>query len=154
MLGNDLRLRLIAMTIFLAGMSAGCGTLSSLLSLLGPRTTTVRFVNNSDFAVEGRIIIGDQQLTTEELLEQLGTEIDFNVAAGETMSLSRDCDDIQALLLDDANLQVIGGAGPDARSSVLRDGTDFDCGDRITFTFDHGPLITDFDVNTAVDQAP
>lgn len=131
--------------------SAGCGSFDTLLSLLGPRTTTVRFVNNGDFAVEGRIIIGEDQETTEELLEQFGTEISFSVEAGGTMSLSRDCDELQALLLDDANLQVVGSVGPDTRSNVLTDGSDFNCGDRITFTFDHSALITDFDVNTAID---
>lgn len=132
-------------------ISTGCGTFSTLVSLLGPRETTVRFVNNADFTVEGRIIIDDDQETTEALIKEFGTEISFSVAAGESMSLSRDCDNLQALLLDDANLQVIGSAGPDARSSVLRDGSDFNCGDRITFTFDHSAIITDFDVSSTVD---
>ncbi len=134
-----------------SALMGGCGTLSSITSLLSPNRTSVRFVNNGDFAVEGRLIIDDEQNTTEELLEQFGTEISFRVEAGETMTLSRDCDAIQAILLDDANLQVIGSAGPDARSDVLRDGSDFGCGDRVTFTFDHGGLITDFDVVVSVD---
>ncbi|MCA9257111.1 MAG: hypothetical protein KDA33_15785 [Phycisphaerales bacterium] len=151
MLRKQMTTALVAMTLSASMLATGCGSFDTLLGLLGPSTTSVRFVNNSDFAVEGRIIIGDQQLTTEELLEQFGTEISFSVAAVETTTISRDCDDLQALLLDDANLQVIGDIGPDARSGVLRDGDDFNCGDRITFTFDHSAQITDFDVTTTVD---
>ncbi|MCB9854492.1 MAG: hypothetical protein H6818_02310 [Phycisphaerales bacterium] len=131
--------------------TAGCGTLSSITRLLSPDLTYVSFVNNGDYAVEGRIIIDDEQNTTEELLEEFGTEISFRVEAGDSMTISRDCDDLQAILLDDANLQVIGSAGPDARSDVFRDGSDFNCGDRITFTFDHGPQIVDFDVSVSIE---
>lgn len=139
------------LTIGLALSGTACGLYETLLNYLGPRQTTVRFVNNGDFAVEGKIIIGDDQETTEDLLQATGTEISFSVDAGGTMSLSRDCDELQALLLDDANLQVIGGAGPDARYQLLRDGTDFNCGDRITYTFDHSAIVTDFDVAVTIE---
>lgn len=139
---------LIATSLAVTG---GCGLYDTLLSYLGPKQTTVRFINNGDFAVEGKVIIGDDQETTEDLLQATGTEISFSVDAGGTSSFSRDCDEIQALLLDDANLQVVGGAGPDTRSGLLRDGSDYNCGDRITFTFDHSAIITDFDVNTSVE---
>ncbi len=129
----------------------GCGALESLLEFFGPRETFVTFVNNSDFTVEGRIIIDDDQETTEELLEEFGTQIDFSVAAGDTTTISRDCDDLQALILADADLRIIGGVGPETRSGVLRDGDEFHCGDRITFTFDHSELIVDFDFTLSVD---
>lgn len=142
---------LTSLTLFAFG-AAGCNTgLANLFTnLLSPSTTAVRFVNNTDFNIEGRIIIDDEQNTTEELLEQLGTEIDFSVASGATNSISRDCDDLQAFLLDDANLQVLGTAGPDVRSDVLRDGSDFNCGDTIVLTFTASAIGTNFDVAVTV----
>lgn len=130
----------------------GCDTaIADLIrNLLSPQNTSIVLVNNSDFAVEGRILIDDEQNTTEEIIEEIGTEISFSVAAGEMMTITRDCDLLQAMLLDDANLQVIGGAGPDARTEVLRDGSDFNCGDQIILTFDHSEVIVDFDVSVSI----
>jgi len=135
-------------------VSTGCDTgLANLLgNLLGPSSTSVRFVNNTNFDIEGRIIIDDEQNTTEELLEEFGTEISFSVATGNTNSISRDCDDFQAFLLDDANLQLIGTAGPDTRSDVLRDGSDFNCGDTIVLTFTASAIGANFDVAVSVES--
>jgi len=138
----------------LVPVSTGCDTgLASLLgNLLGPSSTSVRFVNNTNFDIEGRIIIDDEQNTTEELLEEFGTEISFSVATGNTNSISRDCDDFQAFLLDDANLQLIGSVGPDTRSDVLRDGSDFNCGDTIVLTFTASAVGSNFDVTISYES--
>jgi hypothetical protein len=45
---------------------------------------------------------------------------------------------------------VVGEIGPETDTGVLRDGDDFGCGDRITFTFDHSAVIVDFDVTVDV----
>jgi len=134
--------------------SAGCdtGIVSLLGNLLGPSTTSARFVNNTDFDIEGRVIIDDEQNTTEEIIEELGTEIAFSVTSGSTSTISRDCDDFQAFLLDDANLQLIGSAGPDTRSDVLRDGSDFNCGDTIVLTFTASAIGTNFDVSISYES--
>ena len=125
---------------------AGCDFLLSL----SPATTTVRLVNLSDFPVEVTIFIDDEQDLPEDLLTEVGTEIQFTVAAGDTMTFSRECDAFQVMIVGDADLRIVGGIGPEARSDVLRDGDDFSCGDTITFTFDHSAAILDFDVSTSV----
>ncbi len=141
----------LSMSLVAVGV-AGCdsGIFSFLTGFLSPSSTSVRFVNNTDFNIEGRVIIDDEQNTTEELIEEIGTEISFSVASGETNSISRDCDALQAFLLDDANLQVVGSAGPDVRSDVLRDGSDFNCGDTIVLTFTASAIGTNFDVVVTV----
>jgi hypothetical protein len=47
---------------------------------------------------------------------------------------------------------VAGESGPRASSQVLRDGTDFGCGDTIVFTCDHSAAIVDFDISVAVEK--
>ena len=39
------------------------------------------------------------------------------VAAGESVSVSRDCDELQAIVVNDADLKVLGGVGPEHGSS-------------------------------------
>jgi len=126
---------------------AGCVNLGDLL----PRTTTVRLVNDGDFDVEVTIAISDEQDIPEDLLTELGTELSFTLGPGEATSFSRNCDDLQAIIVEDAELKVIGQVGPHTSSTVLRDGSQFFCRDTITFTFTHSALIVDFDVSTAVD---
>ena len=104
----------------------------------------------SDFPVEVTVFIDNEQDLPEDVLTQVGTEIQFTVAAGEIVTFSRDCDDLQVIIIDDADLRVVGGVGPEAQSDVLRDGDDFSCGDTITFTFDHSAVIIDFDVSSSV----
>jgi hypothetical protein len=50
-------------------------------------------------------------------------------------------------MIDDADLQIVGGIGPETDTRVYRDGDDFNCGDSITFTFDHPTLPTSLNVN-------
>jgi len=131
-------------------MCTGCGVLETLVNLFPSRDVTVRLVNAGEFAVEVKLFISDQQDIPEQLLDEVGTELDFTVPAGETTTFSRSCNDLQAIVVDDAQLLVIGGAGPHANSSVLRDSTNFGCGDVIVFSFDHSDLIVDFHVTSAV----
>ncbi len=134
--------------VFLSAGLPGCGF---LLDFFGPTTTSVRLVNNADFDVQVVLYYDEQQEIPRELLTELGTRMDFTIPPGEVASFSRDCDALQAIVIDDADLVVIGSIGPEANTDVLRDGSDFDCGNTITFTFDHGPLIADFDIAIAVE---
>ena len=127
-------------------VTVGCDAVSDLLS---PSRVTVSLVNNGEFEVQARFFISEDQNTLEALLTELGDELNFTVPAGETTTFTRDCDDLQAIILDDAELRVLGGVGPEADTDVLRDGDDFGCGDTIVFTFDHSDLLLDFDVAVA-----
>lgn len=125
---------------------AGCDALTPLLGTLQPNLVTVELVNNSDFAVEGTLFYDDDQDTLEEILVETGTERAFTLAAGGRSSFSVNCDDLQAIIIDNAGLQIVGDVGPEANTDILRDGDDFGCGDTIVFTFDHSDVLLDFDV--------
>jgi hypothetical protein len=75
-----------------------------------------------------------------------------NNAQGKTETFTRDCDQLQAIVIDDTDLMVIGQLGPETDTDVLRDGDDFGCGDTLVFTFDHGPLFVDFAISTSIQQ--
>jgi hypothetical protein len=111
----------------------------------------VRLVNDSDFPVEVELYYGDEQDTLEAVLTETGTPIQQTIDAGATYSFSEDCDDLQAIVIVDADLRVVGGLGPEDSTDVLRDGTNFSCGDTITFTFDHSDILTDFAIHTSVE---
>ena len=117
---------------------------------MGQNRTTVRLVNNADFTVDVDLFISTEQEVPRDILTTLGDKLEFTLAPGESSSFVRDCDDLQAIVIDDANLRVTGSIGPDADTNVLRDGSDFGCGDTIVFTFDHSSAITDFHINVAV----
>ena len=107
------------------------------LDLLLPTTVTVELVNEGSLPVEVDLFLSDQQDIPEFLLTQVGEHLTFTVEAGETVSFTRTCDDLKALVIDDADLRVIGGFGPDTRGRVRREDTDFACGDTLRFTFTH-----------------
>ena len=138
---------------YLVGVIGFLGTLPScdaLDDIIGPTLVTVRLVNTGDFPVEVELYYDDEQLTPEVLLTEIGQQLEFTVPAGETTTFSRSCDDLQALIIEDADLNIIGGLGPETNTGVLRDGDDFNCGSTITFTFAHSAEIFDFDVNYTV----
>ena len=84
------------------------------------------------------------------LVDELGERVDVFLLPGGRSSFLRSCDDLQAIVVGDADLNVLGGLGPDASSDVLRDGTDFGCGDEIQFIFHGGGNLLDFDVDVLV----
>lgn len=102
-----------------------------LLSILSSRTVTISLVNNGDFAVAVSLFTSDNQDIPVLLITEFGDQSTFIVPAGETVTFARQCDDAQAVVIDDADLLIIGGLGPEANSDVLRDNTDFSCGDTI-----------------------
>ena len=139
--------RLLSIALVLP-VVAGCDAVSNLLS---PSRVTVSLVNNGDYEVQARLFISEDQNTLEALLTEFGTELDFIVPAGETTMFTRDCDDLQAIILENADLRVLGGIGPKDSSDVLRDGDEFGCGDHIIFTFDHSDVLLDFRATPTVE---
>ena len=123
----------------------GCDALLAIL-LFGTNTTTLELVNNADFDVDVILYYDDTQEVPELLLTESGTRLEFTIGAGETQRFSRPCDELQVIIIDDADLLVIGGIGPETNTDVLRDGDDFSCGSTVRFTFDHTAAILDFDV--------
>ncbi len=121
----------------------GC---DALLGLIQPTTVTVTLVNESaGFDVDLTLFYHDDEDVFEVILTQFGTERNFTLSPGETQSFTRSCDDLRAIIIEDAELQV-PLLSPDADTEVYRMGEDFECGDEIIFTFTHSPLIQDFDV--------
>ncbi len=128
---------------------SGCDT---LLDFVRPDVTEVELQNDGDHVVDVVLYYGGQQDAPRDILTAAGNELQFSLQPGETQSFTRDCDDLQAIVIDDADLRVIGQVGPETDSDVLRDGEAFGCGDVIVFRFDHTDVLVDFDVETSVRQ--
>lgn len=134
----------------LACLIAGCDVIPFLLL---PSTVTVELVNDSLTApVTVRLFYHDDEDVFEAILVQslLTTERDETILPGETVSFTRDCDDLRAIIIERAELQVFGFS-PEVDTGVLRQGEDFFCGSTIVFRFTHSSLIFDFAVTTTID---
>lgn len=131
-------LRLAAVILLLAPL-AGCG---SLLQLLNLNRVTVRLVNDTDFPLTVELYVGDDQNTLESVLTSTGERITLTISARQTGTFDRDCDALQAIVISDADLSYILGVGPSQSTRVYRDGSDFNCGDTLTFTFTNPNLTT------------
>lgn len=130
--------------------AAAIATLISGCGLLSPSSVTVNLVNNGNFPVEVQIFVHDDQNVFQFLIEEVGEELKLSIPAGSTVSFTRDCDDLQAIMIADADLLVVGNLiSPEADTDVLRDGSDFSCGDTLTFTFTHPdiPISLSIDFN-------
>ncbi len=139
-------------------MLSGCALLVTTTLLIAgcpisPSTITVELVNDGDFPVAVTIYIHDDQLVLDSLIDDFGTELTYTVAAGNTTTFSYACDELQAIKIGDADLQVIAGFGPETDSITYRDGTHFGCGDTITFTFTHDDFVIPTELDVAFTQA-
>ena len=141
------RVLLVLAVVFIVPLS-GCDGLDGII---GANTVTVRLINQGDFDVDVTLYYYDHQEVEEELLVLLGDEVEYTIGDGNTRTFTQSCDDLQAIMIEDADLQIIGGIGPEANTDVLRDGDDFGCGDTIVFTFDHSDLIFDFEIDVDVE---
>ncbi len=121
---------------------SGCG---AILNLLGAQQTTIRIVNNASAPVRLTMFISNEQDIPEFLLDEQGERVERTVEANSEITIIRDCDDLQAVQIDDADLQLLGNIGPETSSEVFRDGSDFNCGDTIRFTFTGTLLSLDVD---------
>ncbi len=130
--------------IALAGAS-GCGLIGNIT-----RTTSIELRNDGEFDVELDMYIYDEQLAPLGVIIADGEHIETIIEPGESRAFIRPCDDLQAVVIVDADLDVVGSIGPSVSTGVLRDGDDFSCGSLIRFTFDHSSVLIDFDVDIDV----
>jgi len=103
-------------------------------------------VNNASFPVHVDVYYGDNQNVLASVLEEFGQHVEFFIEAGASQEISRDCDELQAIMVK-GDLQILGGVGPSETTRVYRDGSDFGCGDTITFTFTQSITVTDLDIS-------
>jgi hypothetical protein len=126
---------------------AGCGAADTVVDALVNDGITVILQNASDdYEVQVELYYDDFQDVPESVLTSLGRRRDYTISPGAAITFTEECDDLQAIIIDDADLVVIGSIGPETSTDVLRDGTHFGCNDTLTFTFDHSELVVDFDV--------
>lgn len=129
----------------------GCGNLGAIADIIdSTRETRVVLRNQGDFPVEVSLFYDNDQDTIDGLIQETGTERQFTIDDGLVESFSLDCDDLQAIIIDKAELSIIGDIGPEESTSLLRDGSDFGCGDTVTFTFTHSDSLTDLMIDTNV----
>jgi len=144
------QLKAIAVCGFLGAVMVNCCGCGALLNFAFPDTTTVRVVNNAAFDVEYDLYYGDDENTLEAFLVEFGEHVHTTLAPGESTVIAEDCSNLKAVIIDDADLRIIGGIGPETDSDVLRDGDEFGCGDTVTFTFTSSDLGTNFEVTPTV----
>ena len=130
----------------LAGILIGTAGCDSLLGLISLNTVTVMLVNTTGFSVDATIQISDRE-DIGLILPNEWDELEETIPPGATRSFTRNCEDLQAIFIEDADLRLIGGLGPEADTRVYLDGEDFSCGDVIVFTFTYEDLDFDVDVN-------
>lgn len=109
-------------------------------------STAAEIINDTEATIRVRVFYDDEQDIPRELLEEVGNETEFDLAPGESRTVSRDCDELQAILVR-GDQRLIGSFGPEESSDVFRDGDDFGCGDLLTFRFTQGILPTDLNIS-------
>ena len=128
----------------------GCEAAQSVAEAMGGNEVTVTLRNTSDeFDVNVSLYYSEDDDVLEDVLTNLGEHREFNIGPGESATFTPSCDDLQAIIIDDADLEIIGDI--DTETRVYRgDGDDFDCGDTLVFTFSHSDLLLDFDVSFTI----
>ena len=126
---------------------AGCGNLSEVLSRLGadPSTITLRLVNETTFAVDPGVFVGELvgdlligALTEEVLTLDANAQNFADLGAGQEVTRNYDCDDFQAVMAKDAELNTGIGVSPDADSDLFVVEENFQCGDTVTIRYTGG----------------
>jgi hypothetical protein len=97
--------------------------------------------------VDVQLFYHENQLLTEGLIRSGGEEVNASVSSGATYTFSRNCEDLQAIFINDADLRLVGTIGPEASTRVYREPGDFGCGDILTFTFTQNTLGTSLDIS-------
>ena len=143
--------RSVCLGLFLLFVLSGCDAVDVVVDLLDPATVRVTLINNGQFDVEGTLFYDDEQDLPQFVLTEVGRQLDFTVSAGDSFTFERSCDDLQTIIIEDADLLVAPGVSPETSTGVLRDGDDFSCGDSIVFTFDHSEILVDFNVTESIE---
>lgn len=112
-------------------------------------STSAEIINDTEATIRVRVFYDDEQDIPRELLEEVGNETEFDLAPGESRTVSRDCDELQAILVH-GEQRLIGSFGPEESSDVFRDGDDFGCGDLLTFRFTQGILPTNLNISVTL----
>ncbi len=132
----------------LLALAAGCGAVQRIIS--SGSQTSIRLVNAADYPVDVVLYYGSTQETVRAILKNTGTRVERRLSPGEETSLSRKCDALQAVMIDEADLDVALGLGPNADTRVHRDGRDFNCGDIVVFTFRNAG-VTELNISVSVE---
>ncbi len=141
--------------VMAVGMTVAIIGCEGVWDIILPSTVTVTLINHSpSFDVEAILFHDDEDDLPKFLLVETGVQLDIIVGPGEEAGFSRSCDELRSLVLDDADLLILGGFGPETSSDVLRIDDEYECGDEIIFTFDHSDLMLDFDVSWTVIPSP
>ena len=139
-----MRMKKIAACLVLAVLPLGC---QGFLNSLNLGATSVRLVNNGQFAVSVTLVYDNNANVPDSDIGNQGTQATFNVPAGQSVDVTPiACPLIQAVKVLDATLQSGGSSQPHTHSDTFRQGPDYACGDRIIFTFTHSILLVDFSV--------
>ncbi len=139
-----------ALGTLVVALSSGLGC-DALVGLLKPTSVNVRVVNNGTFPVSSTFYIAEDSDILDVLITTFGTQIENTVDAGQSLSFTRSCNDLGAIQLREADLQVVGSIGPETDTNILREGEDFSCGDTIVFTFTNTELPLDLNVTVTIE---
>ena len=132
---------------------SSCNALSFLL----PNTVTVALVNPGTLDVDGQLFYDDDETALnllndinalDNFLREFGQQFDFVVPAGDTVTFTRSCNDLQAIFVDDANVRIAGVVTSDDDTNPIREGDDFICGSTITYTFVYSDLGLGMNITT------
>lgn len=140
-------------------LTTGCGNFGLVLDALqlSPTKVTVRLINETAFEVNPAVFVtpvGDlliDALTEAVVTANINEQTVFGtLAPGEDISRDYDCDDIQAFMVKDAELQSGIGISPEADSDLFLVDEDFECGDVITVRYTGG--LTGFRVQATASR--
>lgn len=122
-------------------------------SCLPSQQTSVILRNDTSFVVNVELFFDDDQDIPEALLVEDGSRLTFSLSPGTTQSFSRPCEDLQAIIINDADMVIAPGISPEASSRVYREPDDFTCGNTLTFTFTQGGIVgQDLEISFAQQQ--
>lgn len=130
--------------------NALCILIPLLCGSCGAVQTYVILYNTTNHTIEGRLFYDEEQSLPASGVEAFGTEVTFSIPAGQNFSFNRDCEDLQAIFIKDADMQVAPGVSPETSTSVYHEPDDFSCGRTITFTFTQNAVATELDVTFAL----
>ena len=126
--------RLLGLAV-IAGIVAVLVGCEAAISIFSPQSVVVRLVNTTAFEVEAEIYTSEDDNILVALITELGDRFEETIPPGGTVTLVQSCEELQAIVITDADLRLFGGVGPETQSDLLLDGQDFHCGDEIVFTF-------------------